>query len=182
MNEHVNDILLIGEDNLYLGTNTGLMLYFLNQKTKQAKFILRDRQIRKLYHTDDQRIWLISDRQGIESFNFHSGEITQYLHDPDKPGSILGDMVFSMLEDFSGNLWIGHPGEGLSILNLQQKAFNTFHYNPGLSNSISSNTIFSFNETNDMILIGTDYGGFDIMFKGNDREEHKFHHINNIIF
>jgi hypothetical protein len=39
----------------------------------------------------------------------------QYQPDPLKFGSLLDNSITCLFEDFSGNLWVGHQGFGLSI-------------------------------------------------------------------
>ena len=60
-----------------------------------------------------------------------------------------------MYEDFSGNLWIGYGGEGLSRIDLLQKPFKTFRMDPADPTSINDNTVFCFHESGQEMLVGT---------------------------
>ena len=87
-----------------------------------------------------------------------------YKHDPADPESLSNNSVFSMLEDRSGNLWIGTFGGGLNKLVPEEQgkahpAFIHFKNIPGDPSSLSNNNIRSIYEDNDGILwIGTEYG------------------------
>ncbi|MBE0655668.1 MAG: hypothetical protein IH594_17845, partial [Bacteroidales bacterium] len=84
---------------------------------------------------------------------------------PNRLGSLLNSNILSLFEDFSGNLWIGHQGQGISILNLHKKEFDTYRHDPSDNNSLISNTIMCFNGNNEDILIGCRIGGINILPK-----------------
>nr|HAD52952.1 hypothetical protein [Algoriphagus sp.] len=66
---------------------------------------------------------------------------------------LAGEIVFSILEDRSGKIWIGTAGDGLSILD--NKKFTNYSVDQGLP----SNEVYALVETQDgSIWIGTDNG------------------------
>jgi len=87
-----------------------------------------------------------------------------YEHDPADPNSLSNNSVFSMLEDRSGNLWIGTFGGGLNKLVPEEQekehpAFIHFKNNPADAHSLSDDVIRAIYEDNDGILwIGTENG------------------------
>ena len=175
----VIDAMLLEKDHLYVATEKGVYLVQMNQDPQMAKPIIREPGVTRMHHTSDHKIWIQSNLRGIGRYDLHNGTYERIQHDPNQTGSLLGDIVNSLYEDFSGNIWIGHSGDGLSILNLKKKAFHTVRYDPGQSSGITSNTIFCFQEAGDKILIGTDYGGLNIMRK------HAFsgdYEIENVVF
>lgn len=112
---------------------------------------------------EDNKIWLATKKNGVYNYDLHKGMINRYHHDPTQPRSLLSDIVFSMYRDFTGNLWFGHGEDGLSILNSHSRAFSTFQSNPASPGHIADNSILSFCEVGNDILIGTRHHGINIM-------------------
>lgn len=112
--------------------------------------------------TSTNELWYVKN-PGLESLNLHSGIHTQYDFTNKRQTLLLGNQISSLFEDFSGNLWIGHSGEGVSIMNLISKSFVTFRNNPEDPSSISGNTVMCFQETKDGFLVATDYNGLNFL-------------------
>lgn len=127
-----------------------------------------------LLYTSDNQLWFSLAGAGVGSHNFHTGTQTYYTHQTGISSLVRSNQIASMFEDFSGNLWIGHLGQGVSILNLYQKSFSTFRHVPGDPSSLSENTIMSFQETNDGILVGTDNDGINILYQNVQSGKRRF--------
>ena len=69
---------------------------------------------------------------------------------------------------------MGYGGEGLSMHNLRRKPFETYRHDPNDLHSISTNTIISFNQTSDEVLIGTLYNGLISMKFDGEKQEFLF--------
>ena len=74
--------------------------------------------------------------------------------------SISGSVIFSMLEDSAGRLWIGTDGGGLNLFNRKTLSFTHFRNNPDEPLSLSSNQVFALEEDREgKLWIGTAGGG-----------------------
>lgn len=130
---------------------------------KETALLMEDLVPQEMLLSSDNKLWMIPQEKGLGCLDLHSGIYELYDYDETRKDLLLGNQLSSLFEDFSGNLWIGHSGEGLSILNLNQKAFETYRNIPGDPNSLSCNSVMAFAEFKDGVLIGTDYEGVSIM-------------------
>lgn len=60
-----------------------------------------------IYEDRAGTLWLGSWYAGLSSFDPSSAQFTHYRHNPDDPGSLAGDAVWSVLKDQAGVLWVG---------------------------------------------------------------------------
>ena len=142
----------------------GLLSYNLLTK-KKAESFFTDKIINEITLSSNHKLFCSSVNPELLFVDLHTGLTGSYTPNPNKIGTISNSRILTMMEDFSGNLWIGHQGLGISILNLYQKEFYTFSQNPLSSNTLSSNTIISFNETQNEYLIGCRSNGLNIIKK-----------------
>jgi signal transduction histidine kinase/ligand-binding sensor domain-containing protein/DNA-binding response OmpR family regulator len=85
-----------------------------------------------------------------------------YINDPRDPTSLSNNMVGSIFEDRSGNLWIGTWGGGLNKFDSMNEKFTHYESDPNDSKSLNGNWVYSIYEDNSGILwIGTMPGGLN---------------------
>lgn len=84
-------------------------------------------------------LWVGTD-MGLNKFDGY--DVTRYLHDSHKKGTISGNSIRCITEDAHRNLWFG-TSEGLNLYDRAADSFITFKNNPADPNSISSNFIIS---------------------------------------
>ncbi len=159
---NIQSVIMVGEQ-VYFGTDRGLHIYDLNNGILSWEEEFRKFRINSVLEGSDGKIWLATSHQGLISYDPDSRDIEQFTHDPNRDRSLLGNNIFSLYEDFSGILMIGHGGEGLSALDLNKKSFITYRYDPQNPFSISDNTIMCFEELEGEILIGTRNDGLMVM-------------------
>ncbi len=114
---------------------------------------------------------LAVDRSGIIWVGSHLGEgVTKVIENktkfnliknlPGDPNSLNDDVVWSILKDKTGNLWIGTYRSGLNKFDYKTGKFNAYQMNPGNANSLSDNHIRVIREDNfGNLWIGTYNGG-----------------------
>lgn len=165
LNHPINDLEIDHREKIvYLATGDGLECYSVDSGEKLQSFF-NNNVLSQLYVAGNHRIYCASAKPELLYYDFHNGETGKYTPNPNKIGTILNSRILSLAEDFSGNLWIGHQGLGISILNLYPKGFKTFNQDPVAKNSLNSNTILSFNETSKEIIIGCRNDGINIISK-----------------
>ena len=124
--------------------------------------LIEDISVQKLLLTSTNKLWLIKN-PGLESLDLHTGQRQIYDFSDKSQTLLLGNQISSIFEDFSGNLWIGHSGEGVTIKSLSPKSFLSFRHNPEDPHSLSGNTVMCFQETTNGFLIATDFNGLNFL-------------------
>jgi ligand-binding sensor domain-containing protein len=140
-----------------------------------VKCILKDRYGFMWFSTDD----------GLNRYDGYNFVI--YRHDPKNKRSLPVNDITVLLEDSSGNLWIGTSGGGLSLYDRNSESFTNFASVKDDARTLSSadiNSIFQDKEGN--IWVGT-YSGLNLLdkktrtfrrfFYTKNRDDISSHHI-----
>ncbi len=121
-----------------------------------------DNYILDLYKDRQGILWIGTIEGGLKSLDPLTGEITHFRHNPNDLNSISSNIVSSVCEDDSGNLWIGTgtwvltKGKGLNRLDPSRKLFTHYYHDPDDPFSLCSNDIKSLTIDKDGILwLGT---------------------------
>lgn len=166
-------IITLAEDNsgnLWAVTTKG---EFFNYYPKQNIFIHKkmNKDIEKQFQTihlqcllvDKDNIFWIGTWEGLAKFNLETQELKWFKNNNLNPNSLGGDMVFSLADDGSGNLWIASANGGVSVLNKSTLAFKVYKNNPIQKNSICSNRIMSVMiDSRNKLWIGSFDKGLDL--------------------
>ncbi len=84
----------------------------------------------------DGTVWLGTNLDGLIRFRPETGEAISYRHDPDKPGSLSDNIVWSISEDEKGGLWVA-TNHGLNHLPNDGERFTAyFAGNSGLGDDL----------------------------------------------
>jgi signal transduction histidine kinase/ligand-binding sensor domain-containing protein len=145
-------ILSLTEDkrgNLWLGSYTN-GLECINTKNKTSKYIpygvgpgkLQQGSIYELYNENDSILWIGSYFGGLQGYNFKTGIISQYKHNPANQSSIAGNDVRSICKDREGNLWIITHGTGINKWDRKTNRFYSFKSDPKNPNSLINDWAF----------------------------------------
>ncbi|MGC9343240.1 MAG: ligand-binding sensor domain-containing protein, partial [Bacteroidales bacterium] len=153
------------ENSLYLATQNGVQSYSLTTGNFIRGKYFEDENILNIIYASDNKIYCSALDPELHYIDLHTGLTGAYRSNPGEWGSLLNNNILALHEDFSGNLWVGHQGQGISILDLHKKEFRTYRHNPRDKKSLISNTIMSINESADDIIIGTRIGGINILKK-----------------
>jgi signal transduction histidine kinase/ligand-binding sensor domain-containing protein/CheY-like chemotaxis protein/AraC-like DNA-binding protein len=83
---------------------------------------------------------------GLWRYDDSADKFIFYVNDPHNPLSLCDNIVWTISEDTSGNIWIGGRDKGLSILTAKEKnkpspQFLNFRHDEKKPNSLSNNTI-----------------------------------------
>ncbi|MEE4287251.1 MAG: two-component regulator propeller domain-containing protein [Mariniphaga sp.] len=165
LDEHVNHIEFSGlNDLLYIATTNGVISYN-SQTRKFGTRTFKGQDIQQILYTSNQRLYCSLPHPEIVYLDLHSGLTGSYVSNPYIAGSLLDNEIHALFEDFSGNLWVGHQGQGISIMDLYQKKFWSFRREPHLKQTLNSNTIMCFEGTENEIFIGCRTNGLNIVSK-----------------
>lgn len=124
--------------------------FFVNQNIRTSLF------------GSDGRVYAACFDVRLLSYDFNTASEQVFYSNPNRLGTLLNSVILCLFNDFSGNLWIGHQGQGISIMNLNRKAFYTFRHDPFNDQSIRSNAVMCFNGNRDYLLVGLRSGGLNI--------------------
>ncbi len=158
--KHINSVSYYQNENLfYLATSEGVSTFSLNELSFSPSLYFSGVNIQNLIIASNHKLYCYSFDPVLYYVDLGTRQTGKYLPDPVKYGSLLDNNITCLFEDFSGNLWVGNQGLGLSILNLHRKAFYSFKRDPSTSNSLNGNIVMCFNGTNQVIFIGLRQGG-----------------------
>ena len=85
-------------------------------------------------------LW-IGTVDGLNKFEISRERFTCYKNDPHNPASLSHNGVRSMLEDRSGNLWIGTSGGGLNLFDPKTGECTRYITDPKDTRSLSNNNV-----------------------------------------
>lgn len=151
------------DDRLFLGTSSGLISFEASHPERVHQVHFENDNISQIYYASNHTVYAALSVPEIKYIDLHTGLTGNYSPNPNRPGSLLNNNVLSVFEDFSGNLWFGHQGQGISILKLWKKEFKTFRKDPNSSKSLSSNTVMCFEQSGEEFFIGCRTGGLNII-------------------
>lgn len=162
----INSVIYYKDENkLFLGTSQGLNSFSLFELSFSKTEFFKGDQIQNMLIASDKKLYCYSTDPALRFLDLKTMQTGKYLPDPVKYGSLLDNNITSLFEDFSGNLWVGHQGLGLSILNLNRKAFNSFKRDPANPKSLTGNIVMSINGNGKDVFIGLRQGGLNLTSK-----------------
>lgn len=168
----VTEIAADAENNIWIGTRSGLNL-FLNENKNFKRFYYDPANQRSLSHNhihslalDANKNFWIGTRGGLNKMisEKEAGVFKRYHHDPNKPGSLSNNYILSLSADRNNLLWIGTENGGLNCLNIDSDSINIYYNEEGNPNSISSNSIWSlYTDDENILWIGVYSKGVNIV-------------------
>lgn len=96
---------------------------------KDGKGLLSNKVISAMVAREKGKIWIGTDGGGVNLWDRATGEVTQYKHDANRPGSLSSDWVKSIFQDKDGNLWVGTYAGGINVLDMRTGEFSKFRPN-----------------------------------------------------
>lgn len=112
--------------------------------------------ITDLAPAEDGGIWILHKEGEIQHYNTITDEFTNYTKNRVKG---LSGQNRTCMDDGNGHLYIGHIGNGMSILDLNERTVKTFRHQPGNPQSLPGDNVRSiFIDHLNNIWIGTERG------------------------
>ena len=154
-----------GNGDIWVGSYDGL-----NRLDRQSGLFERigkaqglgDDRIMSLHHDTDGRLWIGTRGNGLDRYDPASGEVVNFRHDPQNPGSLSGNGVTDIFADDENTLWVAVYGGGLNRFNRTDGTFTQLRHDPDNSQSLGSDRILSIHQSRDGLLwIGTEGGGLN---------------------
>jgi ligand-binding sensor domain-containing protein len=156
-----NSIWKIYEDrsqNLWIGTNNGLnkfdhateiftrYLHDPNDPQSLSEGVVR--AIHESRHGGSAGTlwigtWWSGGQDRLSKFDWHTGKFTRYQHQCDIPNIQGENMIWFILGDHAGNLWMGTEASGVVKLDPRTEKFLHYLHDPQNPNSLSDKRIWS---------------------------------------
>lgn len=122
--------------NLWIGIDGGGVAKLDLKKPKFNLFplsegdypVLNDYFTKCFYEDEKGRTWFGTHTNGLNILDHTTGALTNYHHEPGKPGSLPGNTVAGIVKDRQGNIWVGSSG-GISLFNEKKGSFETIRLN-----------------------------------------------------
>lgn len=149
-------------DRLFYGTSQGLISVQGSDLKGSKEIYFENQVIRKLFFASNHFLYVAVAGPALNYIDLQTGIQGSYKANPNIAGTLINNNILSVYEDFSGNLWIGHQGQGVSILNLNRKSFKTFRKDPSEKFSLNSNIIMCFEKSAKELFVGCRTGGLNI--------------------
>ena len=150
------------QDHLVIATQNGICLFDpangkcqqLFQDSKEGKKI---KMVADVTFDSNGTLWIAATGEGVFSYRFDTGKLTNYRHDTADPHSISNNNVNNITQDSKGNLWFATSGSGLD---LYRPASNDFENFDQAKNGLSSDCIYETQEspTSGKLLLITNEG------------------------
>ena len=160
----VRDIIPCGKQ-LVIATQTGICLF--NPTNEQCELLpiqTHDgRPIKTVTSIAIDRegvLWIAAIGEGVYRYRFDTKQVTNYRHNPDRPGSLSNNTVNNILCDSRGTLWFSTSGSGLDCYRPLTDDFENFDQR---QNGLLNDCVYRAEEStmrNKLLLITN--GGFSI--------------------
>jgi signal transduction histidine kinase/ligand-binding sensor domain-containing protein/AraC-like DNA-binding protein/ActR/RegA family two-component response regulator len=187
----INAILNDENSTLWLGTESGLVLFDPNSSTyislvnyfkgkgiiTKEDYTWADSPIRTLYEDYLGNIW-IGLQYEIYVINKKNGSLRYYTHEVDNYNSLLDEEIKEIYGNKKGVIWISYMTRGVSKVIINTKKFNAYRHIPGDKNSLSGYKVRSvFKDNQDELWVGTFNNGLNRIPQEENPEVYKYLHV-----
>ena len=163
----VRDIIRKSDNELFIGTESGLFMYDVQDKTIRHfvhetfdPYSLSDNAIYSLYKDLEGGFWIGTYFGGV---NYYPPQHTPFVrfYPQNKHNSIQGKRVREFQQDQYGGIWIGTEDNGLNYYNPKTNTFKNFM--PDGQGSIVYHNVHGLLADGDRLWVGTFTHGVDII-------------------
>lgn len=160
--------ILYYDNKIWLATKFNGLFYYDITLNKTFQYSLKNTHIKDvteihLVHHDSQTyLWVGTDGGGIRIIHPQTLEQQVVMHTA-TIGALSGNGIISMYVDDEQNVWIGNYASGIDIYIKRKNIFTTYTAHSNKPHQLSSKSVLSITKLhNDLLLIGTDGGGFQL--------------------
>ena len=166
----VRSLLQVDNDKLLIGTEKGLNIFDLSEKTftnyvhnPSDRHSLSGNAVYSIFKDQCNGIWLGSYFGGL-SYYAESSNGFQRFYPGSGENKLSGGGVSAIIEDQPGKFWIGTEDAGLNYYDVQARTFKKYPFEPK-QEPLSYFNILSLEDVGDELWIGTFSGGLNIYNK-----------------
>ncbi len=174
--EHIDNVSSICEDkngNLFVGTlNHGLYIYDKAEKKFISYSPSASLPVKKLFLDKNNKVLIGTDGMGLYAYDSRERKMTAANFNVSNFDFSMSK-VHSIIEDKSGNLWMGLYQKGVLLLPRKENNFNYLGYQSLSNNVIGSNCVLSvYKDKKNILWVGTDGDGLYGISSENKKEYH----------
>lgn len=162
---------------MWFGTAEGLNKYdgfafTIYKPDKNDENAISDNWIKCLFVDMSGQLWIGTEDNGINRYDYENDYFIKLKHDEKKPESLSDNKVTSIVEGQEGKIWIG-TSNGLNCYDKKSKQVVRYYYNDNEENSLSDNEILSLQKSqNGLLWIGTKNKGLNCFDPKNKTFKH----------
>lgn len=136
---------------------------------------LSQSDVNTIFQDKDRFMWF-GTHDGLNRYDGYN--FTIFKPDAKNNKSISSNLIWKIIDDDLGNLWIGTTGGGLNYFNRETEQFTTFKHNPKDNSSLKSNYItVLFRDSSNRLWVGT-VKGISMANLNKPADSLKFTHYN----
>ena len=152
------------EEGLNKFDGTRFITFYKNDPSKNSQSITGN-ELNRIY-ADPERpvVWIATQRDGLNAYNYHSQTFTAYQHDPQNPHSLMTNDVTDIAASAQSTdgLWISTYYRGIDYLDITTGQFT--HYNKTTVPALDCEQTWTMLDGgDDNLYIGHVNGGFSIL-------------------
>ncbi len=128
---------------------------------------LSDNSVLNIYHDSEGNFWF-GTNNGLNLYNRREDQFVRFMHEPaEQPSAnaLSNETITEIFEDKSGMYWIGTAGGGVNTFSPAMERFQQVKNNPSRPSSLSSNTVWAFQQDYDGTLWIANDAGVDMQRK-----------------
>ncbi len=155
----INDVYIYNDTTIFVGTNHGVVS-ITGYVDVTSKRYLSDKIISAVFCEDASHIWAGTRGEGLYGITNENDDISvrNFKNNMFDLSSISSDMIFDIIQDFSGNIWITTE-EGVSYFDPLKQNFSLITNNIGGEQRLSDKNIWTIYEQSDSVVwVGTRKG------------------------
>lgn len=112
---------------LWTSANSGGPVVSSDKYLDQSEDSEQDVMVLDLLVDSKNRLWVATYGNGIKQIDLANQTLNRYHYTKQNPRSIHYNDILSIFEDYTGTLWFGSDGAGLSFYDSYLEKFNFFH-------------------------------------------------------
>lgn len=150
--------------NFWIGTNDKGVDYWQPKENVIRHFAYQEtggsissNNIKAIEFGTDGKVLLGTHNSGLNILDPKTGHCRVFKHSPNHPQSISGDMVYALLKDHTGKIWVGTK-TGLDLFDENSAEFNEFKADKSGVPLSSSEINFLMEDSKKRLWIGTNNG------------------------
>ncbi len=120
-NGSINELYIDSDSRLWVCTLAGVYLYNRQLDTFELFEPIGNVTASAICQVSDGSFWIGTPNELFHYFPL-TRDLKRYTHDPDTEGSLISNIVWKLLEDRRGRLWVG-TDEGLCLYDLRKDSF-----------------------------------------------------------
>ena len=155
----INDMYIYNDKTIFVGTNHGVVS-ITGYVDVTSKRYLSDKIISAVFCEDANQIWAGTRGEGLYCIAHENEDVSvkNFKNNMFDLSSISSDMIFDIVQDFSGNIWITTE-EGVSYFDPLKQNFSLITNNIGGEQRLSDKNIWTIYEESDSVVwVGTRKG------------------------